>query len=160
MMKIISAANLKWADAAQTAIEMVVTFDTFGAVPFTASANDSEPHGVALFNDAVAGVYGPIAAYVAPVPTQDEIIGSLTAAVQKHLDDTARTRNYDGILSLCSYASSADTKFGPEGRAGVAWRDAVWASCYSILGDVRAGLRLAPTEADLLAALPAMVWPT
>jgi len=92
-------------------------------------------------------------------PTEAEIIGTLTAAVQKHLDGTARARNYDGILSLCSYATSTNPKFVAEGQAGVAWRDAVWAACYSILAEVQAGQRGVPTEADLLAALPSMVWP-
>lgn len=94
-----------------------------------------------------------------PPPSPEQIIAALTAAVQKHLDITARTRNYDGILSLCSYAASTHPKFGPEGRAGVAWRDAVWASCYAIMADVQAGTRAVPSETELLAELPAMVWP-
>lgn len=94
-----------------------------------------------------------------PTPTADQIIAALTAAVQAHLDATARTRNYDGILSLCSYAASTSPKFGPEGLAGVAWRDAVWEACYAILADVQAGSRAVPTANELLAALPVMVWP-
>lgn len=105
----------------------------------------------------------PSAAYVwqdgAWLPSQEGIVAALTTAVQKHLDDTAKTRNYDSILSLCSYAASAHPKFGPEGQAGVAWRDSVWATCYAIMADVQAGTRAVPTEADLLAALPAMAWP-
>lgn len=99
--------------------------------------------------------------WVAPTnpPSSAQIVANLTAVVQAHLDATARTRNYDGILSLCSYAASADQTFGHEGRAGVAWRDAVWARCYAILADVQAGSRVAPSEADLIAELPMMVWP-
>lgn len=99
------------------------------------------------------------AGYAMPSPTPEQIISALTAAVQTHLDATARTRNYDGILSLCSYAASTSPVFGPEGLAGVAWRDAVWASCYAILAEVQAGNRTVPTAAELLAELPAMVWP-
>lgn len=91
--------------------------------------------------------------------TPDDIRSELTNVVQAYLDATARTRNYDGILSLCSYASSPHPKFGPEGRAGVAWRDAVWAKCYEILADVEAQVRPVPSEAELLAEMPAMVWP-
>lgn len=94
-----------------------------------------------------------------PPPTAEQTIASLTGDVQAHLDATARTRNYDGILSLCSYASSAHPTFGAEGLAGVAWRDAVWAACYAIMADVQAGTRAVPTTAALLAELPAMVWP-
>lgn len=95
---------------------------------------------------------------VVPRPAE-QIVFNLTNVVQAYLDATARTRNYDGILSLCSYASSSHPTFGAEGLAGVAWRDAVWASCYSILAEVQAEQRAVPTADALLAELPAMVWP-
>lgn len=96
---------------------------------------------------------------VIPLPTAAQIIATLTDAVQRHLDAAARARNYDSILSLCSYAGSVHTKFGPEGRAGALWRDAVWAKCYAVLADVQAGLRTVPTADGLIAELPALVWP-
>jgi hypothetical protein len=94
-----------------------------------------------------------------PGPSAEALQRQLTAAVQKHLDAMARTRNYDGILSLCSYATSTDPVFAAEGQAGVNWRDAVWRSGYQILAAVQAGERQPPTAAELLAELPAMVWP-
>jgi len=94
-----------------------------------------------------------------PAPTEEQIVASMTAEVQAHLDSEARTRNYDGILSLCTYATSKNPKFAAEGQAGVEWRDAVWAKCYAILADVQVALRPAPTVEQLIAELPAMVWP-
>ena len=93
-----------------------------------------------------------------PAEIYAETLAEMTASVQSYLDTEARARSYDGILSLCSYAASVHPKFGPEGLAGVAWRDAVWAACYAILADVQAGQRAVPTEAELLAELPVMVW--
>lgn len=87
------------------------------------------------------------------------VLANLTQAIQNHLDDTAKTRGYDGILSLASYAASTNTGFAAEALAGVAWRDAVWAKGYEIQAAVIAGTRAVPTEAELLAELPVMVWP-
>jgi len=83
----------------------------------------------------------------------------MTAEVQAHMDAKARERNYDNILSLCTYAPSPNTKFAAEGQAGAEWRDAVWATCYEILADVQDGKRTAPTAEQLIAELPAFVWP-
>ena len=80
-------------------------------------------------------------------------------AVQKHLDDVARSKNYDGILSLCTYATSLDPIFSKEGQAGVVFRDDAWRYCYKVLGDVTLGYREMPTIEQLLLELPEMVWP-
>ena len=37
-------------------------------------------------------------------PSPEEIQAEIVAAAQQRLDDFARTRNYDGILSACTYA--------------------------------------------------------
>jgi hypothetical protein len=94
-----------------------------------------------------------------PPPTIEQIKNAMISAVQTRLDAEARTRGYDGILSLTSYATSTNAKFGAEGIAGRNWRDAVWAYCYQVLADVQAQTRPIPTEAELIAELPKMVWP-
>lgn len=90
-----------------------------------------------------------------PLVTQADYQG----AVQALLDDKAKERKYDGILSLCTYVTSTNPGFAAEGQAGVAWRDASWAKCYEVLTAVGAGTRTQPTVAELLAELPAMAWP-
>ena len=91
---------------------------------------------------------------------QQRAMPAFTAAIQQRLDDFARTRNYDSILSACTYATSTVAKFKTEGQACVNLRDATWAAAYQILADVQAGDRPMPTSiADIEADLPAAVWP-
>lgn len=91
-------------------------------------------------------------------PSEQQIIADLVNAVQGHLDAVARTRYYDGILSLCTYVTSTDSTFSNEGQAGVEWRDACWRTCYQVLADCKAGLRTPPTPEELLAELPTINW--
>lgn len=83
----------------------------------------------------------------------------LTKAVQAYMDKTVQTRNYDSIHTACTYASSTDEKFAAEGKACVAWRDAVWRRCYDILDDILNDARSSiPTAEELIAELPALEW--
>lgn len=82
----------------------------------------------------------------------------LESFVQKVLDEKARERNYDSILSLCSYATSLNPKFQAEAQSAVEWRDNVWETCYTLLEEVEAGTREVPTEDELLALLPTLTW--
>lgn len=91
-------------------------------------------------------------------PDPEVVKQELKAAVQAHLDSTVQTRNYNGILSCCSYVSSTDSVFAAEGAAALAWRDAVWRYCYNVLADYEAGLRPLPTAEELIAALPTLNW--
>ena len=110
-----------------------------------------------------------IETYEIPDPTPEEIAAAqaaemerikteLTNAIQAHLDTKARERNYDGILSLCTYATSTNAKFQQEGQAGVVWRDACWAKGYEVMEAVLAGTRAIPTAVELIAELPIFTW--
>lgn len=108
-----------------------------------------------------------------PKPSQelvsdlDESIALIvfSTAAQDYLDKEAFARGYgdpDGknaILSLCSYASGSDSKFGIEGRVGLAWREEVWAKCFEILAKVKSGERTIPTLDEFLEELPKPQWP-
>lgn len=94
-----------------------------------------------------------------PPPTIAEIIATYTAAIQKRLDDFARTSNYDGILSAATYATSTVPKFNVEGQYAVEARDETWARFYEVLAAVEAGSRPIPTMDELLAELPILGWP-
>lgn len=94
-----------------------------------------------------------------PLPTAEQMIAQYTAGVQQHLDTFAQTRNYDGILSAASYATSTVPKFAAEGQYAVEARDAAWAKCYEVLAAVETGSRPMPTLDELLAELPVLAWP-
>lgn len=77
MPNIVSASNPVYANKDNTAINLDVLFEGFAEpVPFTATPNDPEPYGVTLYNNAVAGQYGPVAPYVPP--TQPVTTGTKT----------------------------------------------------------------------------------
>jgi hypothetical protein len=90
---------------------------------------------------------------------QEAFVASIVSQVQVKLDDFAKTRNYDGILSACTYATSTIPQFKAEGQKAVELRDATWSALYTLLAEVNAGTKPAPTSiADIEAVLPAFVW--
>lgn len=84
---------------------------------------------------------------------------SIVHQVQLRLDTFAKTKNYDGILSACTYATSVNPKFKAEGQYCVEARDNTWAILYQILEDVQAGIRPAPSDyQDIEPELPILAW--
>lgn len=80
-------------------------------------------------------------------------------AVQHALDAFAKTRNYDSIMSACTYATSKIPKFAQEGRRCVDLRDDTWAALYTVLDQVRLGTRQLPTGfGDVVSDLPTLTW--
>jgi hypothetical protein len=66
MITVISASDLRWADASHTAIDLLLQTAEFGEIPFTASPSDSEQHGRDIYDRAMSGDWGPIAEYQPP----------------------------------------------------------------------------------------------
>ncbi len=95
-----------------------------------------------------------------PAPTPEQIQADIVARTQQRLDEFARTRNYDGILSACTYATDPNPAFAAEGQYCVALRSATWAALYAVLAEVQAGTRPMPSGfADVEPALPILTWP-
>ncbi len=90
---------------------------------------------------------------------ETQIIQSLGRAVKTHLDAVVEIRDYDSIISACTYATSAVPRYQADGQACVNWRDAVWLYVYQVLDDVQAGDRAIPTAEELIAELPELTWP-
>jgi hypothetical protein len=88
-----------------------------------------------------------------------QIIQTLGKAVKAHLDATVQAKDYDSIISACTYATSSVARHRDDGLACVNWRDAVWLEVYMIMDQVEAGTRPVPTIEALIAELPELVWP-
>ena len=67
-----------WANAEHTLIDVTATHYRAGEIKFTASPDDTEEHGRAIFADAVAGKFGAIAEYIAPLPPPRTVPQSVT----------------------------------------------------------------------------------
>jgi len=91
---------------------------------------------------------------------QAQLKESVVQQTQQRLDAFAQTRNYDGILSACTYATSSVAQFAKEGAYAVTARDTTWSALYQILADVTSGKRATPTGyADIEPELPTLTWP-
>ena len=85
---------------------------------------------------------------------------SIVNSTQERLNAFASTRNYDGILSACTYATSPNQKFAKEGKYCVEARDNTWTKLYEILAEVQEGVREAPSSYyDIEPELPVLTWP-
>ena len=103
----------------------------------------------------------PADTVIAPcIPPPVDVQALIVTATQQRLDDFARTRNYDGILSACTYAPSLIDRFRLDGVYCVGARDNTWAALYTMLAEVQAGTKPMPTSfADVEPLLPVLSWP-
>lgn len=115
--------------------------------------------GTLTFNGAwaVANAEAYAEAVEAAMATLQE---GIVKATQQRLDDFAKERGYDSILSACTYTGSKKPKFNVEGQCAKDARDDTWAALYVILGEVQAGTRAVPRGfGDIEADLPTLSWP-
>lgn len=104
-MNILSASNPAFANAANTLINLTIDTDKFGVITFTASPNDTAAHGRDLFARAMAGEFGPVAAFVPSVPSQAKINADADAAIYKWFKD-----NIPVIMDALEAASTGSSK--------------------------------------------------
>ncbi len=98
---------------------------------------------------------------VANVP--QEVFGRVVFLARKKvgedLDVFANTRDYDGIVSLCSYATDPDPAHAAEAQRGVELRSQAWASIRDYQMAVATGATPVPRfESEIFAIVPALTW--
>ena len=113
--------------------------DQITRIDSEASLNDVlRPHGLVL-----------------PSPSADDY----AAAIQRHVDATAKARGYADGVGLAGYSTSTVPTWAAEAQTFIAWRDSVWIYAYTELAKVQGGQRTTPTVEALVAELPVVVWP-
>lgn len=89
---------------------------------------------------------------------QARLQADYTAAIEAHVDDVARQRQYTDAVSCASYLGSTNAQWKAEAEAFIGWRDDVWAYALQELAAAQSS-GTAPDLADLIAALPQITWP-
>lgn len=152
-IQILSANSPKWLNQEHTLIELNVEFSHCGTVPFTASQNDIEPHGVELFNRASMGEFGTISEYTPPQLTPEQI----KAAAIKQIDnqrDIALTAGFmfNGQLYHC------DPIFQTQVQAYLAaWREGIIAELDTVSIRRKDNVTIQMTKVELLALAAALM---
>ncbi len=84
------------------------------------------------------------------------LVDAYMAAVQRYMDACAVGFGYDDLIAVISYAEEPSVaRYQAEGLAFRAWRSQCWYYCEQVFADVQAEERTIPTEAELIAELPA-----
>lgn len=98
--------------------------------------------------------------YVFVEASSDKLKREVMLLVQDRLDTFAKTRNYDSIMSACTYATDPISKFAKEGQYCVSVRSMTWLTLYQFMDRVESGETPMPSSAeDVIAILPPLVWP-
>lgn len=151
-----------WLEATWVEDETQIYYQSYHPVQIDMLRDKAAEYGTPL-NEYEPTLSEWVASYVPPVPeplTPEQLQARVVQATQQRLDDFARTRNYDGILSACTYATSTVPKFASEGQHAVEVRDSTWKKLYEILDEVQSGERPIPAGfADIEPELPILEWP-
>lgn len=93
-----------------------------------------------------------------PIIDVSVLYKAFESATQKHLDDFAKQKGYDNILSACTYATSTNTTRTQEGQKAVITRDALWDYYFDKLEMYSKPGATIPTVQEYIAELPILTW--
>lgn len=152
MKCIIPATQLANFDAAAFADELIAAMGSnFG---ISTAGCEITTHSVAEPNAAQFQAVLDAHLLAAPARAFKKQEAHFNALVTKEVEKVAQRRGYDSGVSCASYAASTNTTYKGDAAAFIAWRDAVWGYCTTLLNQVQAGVAPMPTDSTLLAGLP------
>jgi len=108
-MEYTNVRGLSWANQENDSVNCEVTFVGIGEVPFSASNNDTEAHGVDIFTRCVAGDFGAIAPFVDTSPTEAELLVMWrSSATCGALEMRRALRATGSLTAVTDYIATAD----------------------------------------------------
>lgn len=119
-------------------------------LPYHVTAEEPALYALALQH----GLSAPFEPAPQP-PTPEELVANYTAAIERHVEDQARSMGYSSALSLATHVASTVPAWKAEAEAFVAWRDAVWVSALAQL-EAAQQTQTVPDLEDVIASLPVM----
>lgn len=91
-----------------------------------------------------------------PGPTPEQVLATLTAVVQEHVDAPAQAWEYDNANSCVGYLDDEDPQIAAEAAVVKTFRSRCWVKSRAVRAEVLAGTRPVPTKLELIAELPAI----
>lgn len=145
--------NAKFVNPEETIVDVEIEHPQYGWIPYTFHYDSKDES----FDEQIREYLqtATILKYIEPSKTAQEIKAEITNAIQSMLDDKAKAKGYDNIVSACSYAGY-DNPFRAEGEAYGLWRALCWSKAYEILEAVETGIRPMPTISEVLEEMPAL----
>lgn len=89
-------------------------------------------------------------------PDQQAIIKRFSGVIDAHVESVAKAKGYNSAASLASYVADPNPAWAQEAQAFVVWRSSVWTTAFNMLSTTTA----LPTDENVIAALPDIIWPT
>lgn len=74
-----------------------------------------------------------------PTPDKEQTIKIISNAIQKALDDGAKSWGYTNMVYAASYAASTNPQYAADAAALIQWRDDVWDWAYPKYAGVTPG---------------------
>ena len=101
-----------------------------------------------------------VVAIVTTQPKVSDIQNAFLMRVRDRLNNFAKTRMYDDILSACSYVNDSNLKFKSEAEYCIQMRSETYSKLFEILSDMESNKRPLITNFNAIESeLPNLVWP-
>lgn len=94
----------------------------------------------------------------ASLSLKENRVKEYSRALQNHIDDVAREKNYENGFTCATYINSSNPQWQAEAQAFVTWRDLCWEYALDIYEQVENGLIQPPALEDFIANLPIIDW--